>query len=49
MLTYLYFGTNDLERAIVFYTATLGAIGMRRIMTPVRRRAPSWRGSRRTG
>ena len=25
MLTYMYFGTNDLERAIVFYNATLGA------------------------
>ena len=28
MLSYVYFGANDLERAIVFYTATLGALGM---------------------
>lgn len=33
MLTYMYFGTNDLERAIEFYNATLGALGMRRVVT----------------
>ena len=33
MLTYMYFGTNDLERAIAFYNATLGALGMRRVVT----------------
>ena len=33
MLTYMYFGTNDLERAIEFYSATLGALGMRRVVT----------------
>lgn len=38
MLTYLYFGTNDLERAIAFYNATLGALGMRRIVT----NDPAW-------
>ena len=38
MLTYLYFGTNDLERAIAFYNATLGALGMRRVVT----NDPAW-------
>ncbi|HVO46057.1 MAG TPA: VOC family protein [Steroidobacteraceae bacterium] len=33
MLTYVYFGTNDLERAIAFYQPTLGAIGMSRCVT----------------
>ena len=33
MLTYVYFGTNDLERAIGFYQPTLGAIGMSRCVT----------------
>jgi catechol 2,3-dioxygenase-like lactoylglutathione lyase family enzyme len=33
MLSYVYFGTNDLDRAIVFYNATLGALGMRRCIT----------------
>jgi catechol 2,3-dioxygenase-like lactoylglutathione lyase family enzyme len=33
MLTYAYFGTNDLERARVFYDATLGALGMQRCIT----------------
>ena len=33
MLTYMYFGTNDLERAIAFYNATLGALGMHRVVT----------------
>ena len=42
MLTYLYFGTNDLERAIVFYNATLGVLGMQRVVT----NDPQWdRGS----
>jgi catechol 2,3-dioxygenase-like lactoylglutathione lyase family enzyme len=42
MLTYLYFGTNDLDRAIVFYNATLGALGMQRVVT----NDPQWdRGS----
>jgi catechol 2,3-dioxygenase-like lactoylglutathione lyase family enzyme len=33
MLSYAYFGTNDLERAIVFYDAVLGAIEMPRCVT----------------
>src|ERR1044071_7831226 len=38
MLTYMYFGTNDLDRAIVFYNATLGALGMKRVVT----NDPAW-------
>ena len=38
MLSYVYFGTNDLDRAIGFYTATLGALGMRRVVT----NDPAW-------
>ena len=30
MLSYVYFGTNDLERAIAFYAATLAPLGMER-------------------
>lgn len=33
MLTYAYFGTNDLPRACRFYDATLGALRMRRCVT----------------
>jgi catechol 2,3-dioxygenase-like lactoylglutathione lyase family enzyme len=33
MLTYAYFGTNDFERAIRFYDAALGALGMKRCIT----------------
>jgi catechol 2,3-dioxygenase-like lactoylglutathione lyase family enzyme len=33
MLSYIYFGTNDLERAISFYEATLGKLGMQRCIT----------------
>lgn len=33
MLTYVYFGTNDLARATRFYDATLLPIGMRRCTT----------------
>ncbi|MDP9136957.1 MAG: VOC family protein [Pseudomonadota bacterium] len=33
MLSYVYLGTNDLERAIRFYDATLAAIGMERCIT----------------
>jgi catechol 2,3-dioxygenase-like lactoylglutathione lyase family enzyme len=33
MLTYMYFGTNDLGKAIVFYEATLSVLGMKRCMT----------------
>jgi len=33
MLTYVYFGTNDLDRAIAFYQPTLAAIGMSRCVT----------------
>jgi catechol 2,3-dioxygenase-like lactoylglutathione lyase family enzyme len=33
MLSYVYFGTNDLEGAITFYAATLGALGMERCIT----------------
>jgi catechol 2,3-dioxygenase-like lactoylglutathione lyase family enzyme len=38
MLSYVYFGTNDLEPAIAFYTATLGTLGMRRCVT----NDPAW-------
>jgi catechol 2,3-dioxygenase-like lactoylglutathione lyase family enzyme len=33
MLSYVYFGTNDLERATTFYTATLTPLGMKRCIT----------------
>ena len=33
MLTYVYFGTNDLERATRFYDATLVPLGMQRCIT----------------
>ena len=33
MLTYVYYGTNDLGRAIVFYDAALGALGQQRCVT----------------
>jgi len=33
MLTYVYLGTNDLERATRFYDATLAALGMERCIT----------------
>jgi catechol 2,3-dioxygenase-like lactoylglutathione lyase family enzyme len=33
MLTYVYFGTNDLERAIAFYDAVLAPLGMQRCIT----------------
>ena len=33
MLTYVYFGTNDLARAIQFYEATLTPLGMQRCVT----------------
>lgn len=33
MLTYVYFGTNDLARAIAFYEATLTPLGMARCRT----------------
>jgi catechol 2,3-dioxygenase-like lactoylglutathione lyase family enzyme len=33
MLTYVYFGTNDLARAIRFYEATLTPLGMKRCVT----------------
>ena len=33
MLSYAYFGTNNLEKAIVFYDAVLSAIGMVRCVT----------------
>jgi catechol 2,3-dioxygenase-like lactoylglutathione lyase family enzyme len=33
MLTYVYFGTNDLPRAIAFYSAALAPLGMRRCVT----------------
>ena len=33
MLSYVYFGTNDLERAITFYNATLTTLGMKRCIT----------------
>jgi catechol 2,3-dioxygenase-like lactoylglutathione lyase family enzyme len=33
MLSYVYLGTNDLEAAIRFYNATLGALGLERCIT----------------
>jgi catechol 2,3-dioxygenase-like lactoylglutathione lyase family enzyme len=33
MLTYVYYGTNDLERAIRFYDAALAPLDMRRCVT----------------
>jgi catechol 2,3-dioxygenase-like lactoylglutathione lyase family enzyme len=33
MLSYVYFGTNDLERAIAFYDASLAPLGMSRCVT----------------
>lgn len=33
MLTYVYFGTNDLKRATVFYDAALVPLGMERCIT----------------
>jgi catechol 2,3-dioxygenase-like lactoylglutathione lyase family enzyme len=33
MLSYAYFGTNNLEKAIVFYDAVLSSIGMLRCVT----------------
>ncbi len=38
MLSYVYFGTNDLARAIAFYNATLAPLGMRRCVT----NDPAW-------
>jgi catechol 2,3-dioxygenase-like lactoylglutathione lyase family enzyme len=38
MLTYVYYGTNDLERATRFYDAALGALGMQRCVT----NDPAW-------
>ena len=33
MFTYLYLGTNDLDRAIIFYDATMEVLGHRRCIT----------------
>ena len=33
MLSYVYFGTNDLDQAITFYNATLTPLGMKRCIT----------------
>ena len=38
MLSYVYFGTNDLDRAIAFYSATLAPLGMKRCLTD----DPAW-------
>ncbi len=38
MLAYVYFGTNNLERAIAFYSAALGPLGMKRCVT----HDPAW-------
>jgi catechol 2,3-dioxygenase-like lactoylglutathione lyase family enzyme len=38
MLSYVYVGTNDLERATAFYDACLGALGMGRCVT----NDPAW-------
>jgi catechol 2,3-dioxygenase-like lactoylglutathione lyase family enzyme len=33
MLSYVYFGTNNLQRAVAFYDATLAPLGMERCVT----------------
>jgi len=33
MLSYVYLGTNDLQRAIAFYNAVLAPLGLRRVVT----------------
>src|ERR1700753_1065209 len=33
MLSYVYFGTNNLQNAVAFYDAALGALGMQRCTT----------------
>ena len=33
MLSYVYFGTNNLEKAVVFYNAALAPLGMERCVT----------------
>jgi catechol 2,3-dioxygenase-like lactoylglutathione lyase family enzyme len=33
MLTYVYLGTNNLDKAVAFYNATLGQLGMKRCVT----------------
>ena len=33
MLSYVYFGTNDLDKSVVFYSATLAPLGMERCIT----------------
>src|SRR6266700_7169507 len=33
MFTYIYLGTSDLERAIRFYDAAMGVLGLRRCIT----------------
>jgi len=33
MLSYVYFGTNDLDRALIFYDAVLGSLRMKRCIT----------------
>jgi catechol 2,3-dioxygenase-like lactoylglutathione lyase family enzyme len=38
MLSYVYFGTNDLARSVIFYTATLAPLGMKRCVT----NDPAW-------
>jgi catechol 2,3-dioxygenase-like lactoylglutathione lyase family enzyme len=38
MLSYVYFGTNDLDRAIAFYNASLAPLGMTRCVT----HDPAW-------
>ncbi len=40
MLTYVYFGTNDLARAVGFYSATLAPLGLQRVVTG----DPEWDG-----
>lgn len=33
MFSYIYLGTNDLERAIKFYDAAMGVLGLERCIT----------------
>lgn len=44
MFTYLCLGTNDLNRAIGFYDATLGALGLSRCATPGEENWEDWAG-----
>ena len=42
MLSYVYFGTNDLKKATEFYDAVLGVLGMQRCVTQQIHRRGVW-------